>query len=544
MLLEHLWSMNRLILIVLLGLMVSSTFSAVLKVWISDQISMDFYIHTKNPNKIKKYLKTHLKDVKSIEYNQLPGDLYDFYIVLNKYTKNFTYNVSPFLKVSNNNTTYEITNDFWIKILKEDPKPGKLTKDKINIVFETNTIYGILPILLELLVNLVVIGLYYWARSKYRGDMDYQEKIKYKKFLSRVSIIFLVIWLVCLIIFLVFGTMGFLSFMIKNDIIAFVVFLIIFFLPWAIYFILFSNLFTRFYTGKKNVSGKKAGIYSFISFMNIVFAIILSDVLFNFIPSSVLNKLGTIGSFLLGFFMVFAMVILFDMFVTYDLLPKLLKAIEPADDWLVQMVEEVSREMGVKKPKKVYVIKEDLNPTMNAMYVGLFKKTVFVTERLLKTLNKDEIKSVLAHELGHKKSKHVEKNLVIFMTIAIAICFVDFYIINYIESKFLTLSPSFVAIIIFLTIIPIFVIEYILTYKRTKKSEFEADFWAARITGPKTYIKALAKLAMSNYIPMDYKDFISSHPNFHKRFMAIAKEFGLSEEEIEKLVLEAKEELV
>ncbi len=73
--------------------------------------------------------------------------------------------------------------------------------------------------------------------------------------------------------------------------------------------------------------------------------------------------------------------------------------------WLHQMVEELARKAGIPKPK-IY-----LAPILvpNAFATGRDPNhaAVAVTSGILQILNKDELKGVLAHELGHIKNRDI-----------------------------------------------------------------------------------------------------------------------------------------
>lgn len=62
-------------------------------------------------------------------------------------------------------------------------------------------------------------------------------------------------------------------------------------------------------------------------------------------------------------------------------------------------------------PKAQLFIKQD--PTLNAFTIGVFTPTVVLTSSLVDQLSEEEIKFVIAHELGHIKAKH---NLILSFT--------------------------------------------------------------------------------------------------------------------------------
>ncbi len=85
------------------------------------------------------------------------------------------------------------------------------------------------------------------------------------------------------------------------------------------------------------------------------------------------------------------------------------------------MVEEISRKAGVPKPK-VYLIPSN---NSNAFATGPSKNkaVVAVTEGIMKLLTPDELRGVLAHEIGHIKNKDM-----LIATIAATIATVISYV--------------------------------------------------------------------------------------------------------------------
>jgi len=73
--------------------------------------------------------------------------------------------------------------------------------------------------------------------------------------------------------------------------------------------------------------------------------------------------------------------------------------------WLHQMIEELARKAGIPKPK-VYIVNMHIP---NAFATGRDPNhaAVAVTTGILDILNEDELKGVLAHELGHIKNRDI-----------------------------------------------------------------------------------------------------------------------------------------
>ncbi len=69
------------------------------------------------------------------------------------------------------------------------------------------------------------------------------------------------------------------------------------------------------------------------------------------------------------------------------------------EEWVVELFEEVKRSSGYTGNVELYIVD---TPVPNAFAVGnVFKKAVVVHSGLLRELDRDEVKAVLAHELGH-----------------------------------------------------------------------------------------------------------------------------------------------
>jgi heat shock protein HtpX len=76
-----------------------------------------------------------------------------------------------------------------------------------------------------------------------------------------------------------------------------------------------------------------------------------------------------------------------------------------ANPWLYDTVEELARQAAVPRPR-IWTSEE---PTPNAFVFGrtLASSELVVTEGLLQELNRDEIRAVLAHEVGHLRHRDV-----------------------------------------------------------------------------------------------------------------------------------------
>lgn len=162
----------------------------------------------------------------------------------------------------------------------------------------------------------------------------------------------------------------------------------------------------------------------------------------------------------------------------------------------------------------------------NAYFTGLGKnKRVVFFDTLLKDLSHEEIISILAHELGHMKLKHILKSLIISTFLS----FIGFTLMGFLANKtwffyghFLSEKSFGILLLIFMQVIPIY------TFFTTpisswfsRKNEFEADRFAAENASASALISGLLTLYRKNSSPVLtdrlFSLFYFSHPPAKER---------------------------
>ena len=161
----------------------------------------------------------------------------------------------------------------------------------------------------------------------------------------------------------------------------------------------------------------------------------------------------------------------------------------------------------------------------NAYFSGMFgKKRIVFFDTLLTVLTLNEIKSVLAHEIGHYKEKHILKSVVLFGIISLLFLYTFFIFFNYLKVDInvpIDLAPSFVAILFVLVspLLSFFLMPFLSALSR--RNEFEADDYARTHTESKDLISSLIKLSKGNLSLVKsspiYAYFYSSHPSVFDR---------------------------
>ena len=217
---------------------------------------------------------------------------------------------------------------------------------------------------------------------------------------------------------------------------------------------------------------------------------------------------------------------------------KILKISKPIKDEeelnkVKEIVDEISKKLKVKPFKKIEIFNSDV---ANAMVEGLFREKLILTSKLLKLLSEEELKAIIAHELAHKKRTHIKVGFVGFIIIGAVIYSIAIYLLNSINFEGLTI---FMGIFLFA-----YTLDYLICRYISRKIEKDADLLATKVVEPKTYIKALSKIHFASYMPKEgVLNILMTHPSLKDRVKYIQKEFNIPDEEVEKIMNEAYEEI-
>lgn len=156
-----------------------------------------------------------------------------------------------------------------------------------------------------------------------------------------------------------------------------------------------------------------------------------------------------------------------------------------------QMVEGLSRRAGLPMPK-VYVIE---NPQPNAFATGRNPENAAVaaTTGLLRSLSREEIAAVMAHELGHVKNRDT-LTMTITATIAGAVSMLANFALFFGGGSRDNNNPlGAVGVIVAALVAPLAAMLVQMAVSRTR--EYSADRAAAEITGEPSWLaSALAKI--------------------------------------------------
>jgi STE24 endopeptidase len=159
----------------------------------------------------------------------------------------------------------------------------------------------------------------------------------------------------------------------------------------------------------------------------------------------------------------------------------------------------------------------------NAFFTGLGKfRRIVLYDTIIKNHNIHEILSILAHEMGHYKLKHIKKQMIISFIITGTIIFFISLFVNknlFYYAFLINEKHIYIGIVLFIMYIyvPFYTISSIILNYYSRKCEHEADTYSIKTYNHKDdMINALKKLSvdnLSNLYPHKLKVFFDySHP--------------------------------
>lgn len=223
------------------------------------------------------------------------------------------------------------------------------------------------------------------------------------------------------------------------------------------------------------------------------------------------------------------------MFYTQLIVPLFNKLTPLEQGGLREKIENFAIKTGFKL-KNVFVVDGSKRSTKaNAYFSGLGpKKMIVLYDTLINDLNEDEIVSVLAHEVGHYKYKHIYKGLAMSLLQSALMLFLLSIALKYPELSMSIggIDASFyMGIIAFgLLYSPLSFVTGIVSNIFTRKYEYEADAYAKTNANGEDLINALKKLSVNNLSNLTphklYVFFNYSHPTLLQRESAMKLQIG------------------
>ncbi|UVE16200.1 protease HtpX [Pseudomonas sp. LS44] len=181
------------------------------------------------------------------------------------------------------------------------------------------------------------------------------------------------------------------------------------------------------------------------------------------------------------------------------------------EQWLLQTVEELSREAGIKMPEVgIFPAYES-----NAFATGWNKNDalVAVSQGLLERFSPDEVKAVLAHEIGHVANGDMVTLALIQGVVNTFVMFFARIFGNFVDKVILKNEEGngigfYVATFIAEMVLGILASTIVMWFSR--KREFRADEAGARLAGTNAMISALQRLRSEQGVPVHMPETMSA----------------------------------
>jgi len=213
------------------------------------------------------------------------------------------------------------------------------------------------------------------------------------------------------------------------------------------------------------------------------------------------------------------------------ILPLFYKISPIEDEDLKNRILKLSKNVNLKVENIFQFDMSKNTKKANAAFTGLGKtKKILLGDTLTKEFTNDEIETVIAHELGHYKHKHI----IIGIFVSTITSFVTFYLLSVLYAGSLEwFGFSKITEIAALPILSLWgmligLVQAPLTNILSRKHEYQADEYAVRSTNKKeVFIDTLSKLTEQNLGDKNPHPFVEwffySHPSIKNRVAHINK---------------------
>jgi len=240
---------------------------------------------------------------------------------------------------------------------------------------------------------------------------------------------------------------------------------------------------------------------------------------------------GALGNWVfLIFFFVLAAVMLFFVFFMH-FFSKIFNKFTPIEEGsLKEKIDALAKRTDFPV-KRIFSMDASRRSTkQNAYFTGFGRnRTIVLYDTLIEKMTEDEVISVLAHEIGHAKKRHVLFNMPVAFSIMALLLLAGFFVVNQgdISTAFgfsgLNIAFNIFVLMIFAT--PVLTLLQIPRCIISRAFEYAADAYEAHYAGKKTAISALKKLYREDYGNLTPHPFVvlirHSHPTLTQRISAI-----------------------
>jgi STE24 endopeptidase len=223
---------------------------------------------------------------------------------------------------------------------------------------------------------------------------------------------------------------------------------------------------------------------------------------------------------------------LFTMVLSPHLIEPLFHKFEPiGQPDLEERIRSLAKKAGIRATRIFQVDASRRSHHANAYFTGLGRqKRIVLYDTLLRQLEPEEILSVLAHEIGHWRHRHLLKHLLTAVALSLVAAYLGFRLLTWGKLPGLVGLDyaSFPAQVLILSLLGSIVGFFFTPLGNwlSRRHEWQADRYASRLSGkPRELTNALTKLARNNLANLCphpfYAWFYYSHPPLLERIRAL-----------------------
>lgn len=325
----------------------------------------------------------------------------------------------------------------------------------------------------------------------------------------------------------------YLSQFITNDYLLLLVFILITGFAFSIIFFP-VNFYTGFYLEHKyNLSNQTFGKWIWEGLKGLLIGSVIGIPII-LVFYYVIKNFGSIWWLPFAIFMFLISVVLARIIPVF-VLPLFYKITPIEDEELKSRIEKLATDSGLKIQNVFKFNMSKNTKKANAAFTGIGKsKRILLGDTLLENFSIDEIETVLAHEFGHYKKKHIIKNIIFGTFLSFFTLFIIAYLYEISLPLFNFTNRFEIGALPLLSLwaMLISIIETPISSAISRKYEYEADAYAVTSTNKaEAFVNSLTKLTEQNLGDKDPHPFIEwffySHPSIKNRVKAIVNLTGM-----------------
>lgn len=184
----------------------------------------------------------------------------------------------------------------------------------------------------------------------------------------------------------------------------------------------------------------------------------------------------------------------------------------------------IAKKAGTKL-NQVYVLPTERTRLANAFAHAA--SNIYLTDYLLKNLNRREVDAIIGHEVTHLQKNHVRMRMLLWLAVSLGVGFAVGWPQQWLPAN-IPAGPVLYGLFLFVL------------FFVSRRNEFAADAGAFNLTGdPSALITGLARLSRLNTMPIEWGKFdekIITHPSTLRRMKRLAQIGGMSEASVPELL--------